>query len=140
MQFTTATLVAGLAKAHGERRLEEKQLALAKPKLLIMDELGYVPLEPDATAPLLPAGQPPLLNRAMLITSNRSLAEWGTVFAHPVVATEILVTGYCTSATCSPFATIATGFAPSERAASSSRPPLEALRSAPPPSRRQRWS
>jgi len=26
----------------------------------------------------------------MLITSNRSLAEWGTVFADPVVATAIL--------------------------------------------------
>ena len=49
MQFTTATtLVAGLAKVHGERRLDEKLLALAKPKLLIVDELGYLPLEPDA--------------------------------------------------------------------------------------------
>ncbi|WP_283810525.1 ATP-binding protein [Bradyrhizobium vignae] len=34
----------------------------------------------------------------MLITSNRSLAEWVTVFADPVVATAILVTGYCTIA------------------------------------------
>ena len=42
VQFTTATtLVAGLAKAHGERRLDEKLLALSKPKLLIVDELGY---------------------------------------------------------------------------------------------------
>ena len=49
VQFTTATaLVAGLAKAHGERRLDEKLLALSKPKLLIVDELGYLPLEPDA--------------------------------------------------------------------------------------------
>src|SRR5208283_4895328 len=38
----------GLAKAHGERRLDEKLLALSKPKLLIVDELGYLPLEPDA--------------------------------------------------------------------------------------------
>lgn len=46
-QFTTATtLIAGLAKAHGERRLDEKLLALSKPKLLIVDELGYLPLEP----------------------------------------------------------------------------------------------
>ncbi|BAC47203.1 bll1938 [Bradyrhizobium diazoefficiens USDA 110] len=61
MQFTTATtLVAGLAKAHGERRLDAKLLALAKPKLLIVDELGYLPLEPDAA---LPTGQPPIRNR-----------------------------------------------------------------------------
>jgi DNA replication protein DnaC len=49
VQFTTATtLVAGLAKAHGERRLDEKLLALSKPKLLIVDELRYLPLKPDA--------------------------------------------------------------------------------------------
>src|SRR5262249_27932447 len=49
LQFTTATtLAAGLAKAYGERRLDQKLLALSKPKLLIVDELGYLPLEPDA--------------------------------------------------------------------------------------------
>src|SRR5262245_12304359 len=49
VQFTTATtLVAGLAKAHGERRLNEKLLALSKPKLLIVHELGYLSVEPDA--------------------------------------------------------------------------------------------
>jgi hypothetical protein len=49
VQFTTATtLVARLAMARGERRLDEKLLALSKPKLLIVDELGYQPLEPDA--------------------------------------------------------------------------------------------
>ncbi|MET4046136.1 hypothetical protein ABIC03_007875 [Bradyrhizobium sp. RT6a] len=43
VQFKTATtLVAGLANAHGERRLDEKLLALSKPKLLILDELGCV--------------------------------------------------------------------------------------------------
>jgi DNA replication protein DnaC len=49
VQFTTAmTLVAGLAKAHAERRLDEKLIGLAEAKLLIVDELGYLPLEPDA--------------------------------------------------------------------------------------------
>ena len=51
VQFATATtLVAGLAKAHAERRLDEKLTSLAKPKLLIVDELGYLPLEPDAVS------------------------------------------------------------------------------------------
>nr|WP_276577964.1 ATP-binding protein [Bradyrhizobium sp. 160] len=45
---TVTTLVAGLAKAHCERRLDEKLLALSKPKLLIVVELGYLPLEPEA--------------------------------------------------------------------------------------------
>lgn len=91
VQFTTATtLVAGLAKAHGERRLDEKLLALSKPKLLIVDELGYLPLEPDAAHLFFQLVSLRHETGAMLITSNRSVAEWGTVFADPVVATAIL--------------------------------------------------
>jgi len=91
VQFTTAmALVAGLAKAHSERRLEEKLLALSKPKLLIVDELGYLPLEPDAAHLFFQLVSRRYETGAMLITSNRSIAEWGTVFADPVVATAIL--------------------------------------------------
>ena len=47
--FATApALVAVLAKAHAEGRLEERLSFFAKPKLLIVDELGYLPFEPDA--------------------------------------------------------------------------------------------
>jgi hypothetical protein len=47
--FVTApALVAALAKAHGEGRLEERLGFYAKPKLLIVDELGYLPFEPNA--------------------------------------------------------------------------------------------
>ena len=91
VQFTTAmALVAGLAKAHGDKRLDEKLMALAKPKLLIVDELGYLPLEPDAAHLFFQLVSRRYETGAMLITSNRSVAEWGTVFADPVVATAIL--------------------------------------------------
>ena len=47
--FTGAMeLVANLAKAQVDGRLEERLTHFAKPKLLIVDELGYLPLEPDA--------------------------------------------------------------------------------------------
>ena len=42
------TLVAQLAKAQADGRLEERLTHYAKPKLLIIDELGYLPFEPDA--------------------------------------------------------------------------------------------
>lgn len=91
VQFTTAiALVASLAKAHGEKRLDERLLALSKPKLLIIDELGYLPLEPDAAHLFFQLVSRRYETGAMLITSNRSVAEWGTVFADPVVATAIL--------------------------------------------------
>src|SRR5918998_97102 len=48
--FTPAmALVTGLVKGQAEGRLEEERLArYAKPKLLIVDEFGYLPLEPNA--------------------------------------------------------------------------------------------
>jgi len=91
VQFTTAmALVAGLAKAHGEKRLDEKLLGYTKAKLLIVDELGYLPLEPDAAHLFFQLVSRRYETGAMLITSNRSVAEWGAVFADPVVATAIL--------------------------------------------------
>jgi DNA replication protein DnaC len=41
-------LITALARAHAEGRLEDRLAFYAKPKLLIVDELGYLPLEPDA--------------------------------------------------------------------------------------------
>jgi hypothetical protein len=69
------TLVAGLAKAHGQRRPDEKLLALAKPKLLIDDELGYLPLEPNTAHLFFQLVSRRYETRAILITSNRSFAE-----------------------------------------------------------------
>jgi DNA replication protein DnaC len=42
------TVVAQLAKGHAEGRLEERLAHFAKLKLLIVDELGYLPFEPNA--------------------------------------------------------------------------------------------
>jgi IstB-like ATP binding protein len=42
--------VAQLAKAHSEGRLEDRLTHFGKPKLLIVDELGYLPFEPNAAA------------------------------------------------------------------------------------------
>jgi DNA replication protein DnaC len=89
--FTQAmTLVAGLAKAHAEGRLEDRLTQLAKPKLLIIDELGYLPFEPNAAHLFFQLVSRRYERGAMLITSNRAVGEWGTVFGDAVVATAIL--------------------------------------------------
>jgi DNA replication protein DnaC len=47
--FTPATaLVTTLVRGHAEGKLEQRLAQLAKPKLLIMDEFGYLPFEPAA--------------------------------------------------------------------------------------------
>ena len=84
------TLVATLAKSHAEGRLEEKLTHYAKPKLLIVDELGYLPFEPDAAHLFFQLVSRRYERGALLVTSNRAVGEWGTVLGDPVVATAIL--------------------------------------------------
>ena len=89
--FTPATaLVAHLAKAHADGRLEERLTHWAKPKLLIIDELGYLPFELNAAHLFFQLVSRRYERGSLLVTSNRSVGEWGTVFGDPVVATAIL--------------------------------------------------
>jgi DNA replication protein DnaC len=89
--FTAASaLVAALAKAHADGRLEERLAFYAKPKLLIIDELGYLPFEPNAAHLFFQLVSRRYERGSLMITSNRSVGEWGTVFGDPVVATAIL--------------------------------------------------
>ena len=89
--FVTApALVAALAKAHAEGRLEERLGFFAKPKLLIIDELGYLPFETNAAHLFFQLISRRYERGSVLITSNRSVGEWGSVFGDPVVATAIL--------------------------------------------------
>lgn len=49
MQYITAMeLIGDLAKAHNQATLESRLSLYGRPKLLIIDELGYLPLESDA--------------------------------------------------------------------------------------------
>ena len=89
--FVTApALVAALAKAHAEGRLEERLGFFAKPKLLIIDEFGYLPFETNAAHLFFQLISRRYERGSVLITSNRSVGEWGSVFGDPVVATAIL--------------------------------------------------
>ncbi|MGN6059041.1 MAG: IS21-like element helper ATPase IstB [Sphingomicrobium sp.] len=89
--FTPATgLVAQLAKAYADGRIEDRLTHYAKPKLLIIDELGYLPFEPNAAHLFFQLVSRRYERGAMLVTSNRAVGEWGAVFGDPVVATAIL--------------------------------------------------
>ena len=89
--FASATsIVTQLVRAHAEGRLEEKLTHLAKPKLLIIDELGYLPFEANAAHLFFQLVSRRYERGATLLTSNRSVAEWGGVFGDAVVATAIL--------------------------------------------------
>jgi DNA replication protein DnaC len=89
--FVPATaLLTTLSRAHAEGRLEDRLVFYAKPKLLIIDELGYLPFEANAAHFFFQLVSKRYERGSLMITSNRSVGEWGTVFGDPVVATAIL--------------------------------------------------
>ena len=92
VQFVTAaTLVAMLAKAQGDGTLDKQLTILSRPKLLIIDELGYLPFETHAAHLFFQLVSRRYEKGSILITSNRSVGEWGSgVFGDAVVATAVL--------------------------------------------------
>jgi DNA replication protein DnaC len=92
VQFVTAaTLVAMLAKAQSDGTLDKQLTILSRPKLLIIDELGYLPFETHAAHLFFQLVSRRYEKGSIMITSNRSVGEWGSgVFGDPVVATAIL--------------------------------------------------
>ncbi len=89
--FVSGTkLLTELSAAHAEGRLNERIRHFGKPKLLIIDELGYLPFEANAAHLFFQLVSYRYERGAMLATSNRAVGEWGHVFGDPVVATAIL--------------------------------------------------
>ena len=89
--FTQATvLVTTLVRGHAEGKLEQWLAQLAKPKLLIMDEFGYLPFEPAAAHLRFQLVSRRYERGSILITSNRAVGDWGKVLGDEVVATAIL--------------------------------------------------
>jgi DNA replication protein DnaC len=90
MFITAAGLIASLVRAHNENRLEEKLKYLVQPKLLIIDEIGYLPIERLGANLFFQLVSRRYEKGAMMLTSNQSLAGWGQVFGDQVIATAIL--------------------------------------------------
>jgi DNA replication protein DnaC len=87
---SAAAITADLSKAHEDGKLDERIAHYSKPKLLIVDEIGYLPLEKDAAHLFFQLVARRYERGSMLLTSNRSVGEWGDVFGDAVVATAIL--------------------------------------------------
>jgi DNA replication protein DnaC len=87
---TLADLVGALAKAEREGALREKIRFFCRFALLIVDEIGYLPVIPGGGNLFFQLVNARYEKGAMILTSNRGFAEWGEVFGDPVVATALL--------------------------------------------------
>ena len=62
----------------------------AGPTLLVIDELGYLPLPAEAASALFQVVAQRYLKTSIVITTNRSVAEWGDVLGDTTVAAAML--------------------------------------------------
>jgi DNA replication protein DnaC len=76
---TTAALVNRLMEARDNRQLTRLQAQLAAVKLLIVDELGYVPLSPTGAELLFEVFSQRYERGSTVLTSNLPFEEWTSV-------------------------------------------------------------
>ncbi len=89
--FTTAAAMIGaLTKAMIEGKLEEKLKFYTVPRLLIIDEIGYLPIDRQGANLFFQLISRRYERGPMILTSNQSFGAWGEVFGDRVIATAIL--------------------------------------------------
>jgi DNA replication protein DnaC len=88
--LTVADLLDMLHRDAQEDRLSHRLHTLCKPKLLILDEMGYFPLDRMAAQFLFQLVSRRYLKGSIILTSNKSYGDWGDIFADQVLAAAIL--------------------------------------------------
>ena len=88
--LTLETLMGRLIRARHENRLERTLQQLTYPRLLILDELGYLPLSREEASLFFRLLVRRYERGSLIVTSNKSFADWGEVFNDQVLATAIL--------------------------------------------------
>jgi DNA replication protein DnaC len=88
--LTLETLITRLMKAQSENRLERALKQLVYPKLLIIDEIGYLPLSRIEASLFFRLVVRRYERGSLIVTSNKSFLDWGEVFNDHVLATAIL--------------------------------------------------
>ena len=78
--ITAAALVHELIEARDDKRLLRLQRQLAACQLLIIDELGYVPLSPTGAELLFEVFSQRYERGSVIVTSNLPFDEWTSVF------------------------------------------------------------
>ena len=83
-------LIIQLNKAHSENRLEAKLKHYSKYRCLIIDEIGYLPIDKQGANLLFQLIARRYEKNSTIITTNQLFSKWGEVFSDPVIANAIL--------------------------------------------------
>jgi DNA replication protein DnaC len=89
--FATASQwVARLAEAHTAGRLQPELVRLGRYPLLVVDEVGYIPFEPEAANLFFQLVSSRYERASLIVTSNKPFGRWGEVFGDDVVAAAMI--------------------------------------------------
>src|SRR3954451_2774553 len=88
--MTAHDLVTDLGRAYREGRLDRRLRIYLAPKVLIIDEMGYLPLGDMGATIFFQLVSARYEGGSIILTSNKSYGEWGSVFGDPIIATAIL--------------------------------------------------
>lgn len=88
--ITAHDLVTQLRKADQEGKLEKKLRVFVKPTVLIIDEMGYLKLDPNSAHYLFQVIARRYEHAPIILTSNKSFGEWGEIVGDSVLATAML--------------------------------------------------
>ena len=83
-------LLLQLKRAHLENRLEQRIKFFSKYKLLIIDEVGFLPLDIESSNLLFQLIAKRYEKNSTIVTTNKPLSRWGEIFGDPVLANAIL--------------------------------------------------
>ena len=83
-------LILQLKRAHLENRLEQRIKHYASYGVLIIDEVGYLPLDIESSNLLFQLIAKRYERKSTVITTNKNFSEWGEVFGDVVLANAIL--------------------------------------------------
>jgi len=92
------TLIEQLNKAHFENRLAERLKHLARYKVLIIDEIGYLPMDIQGANLFFQLIAKRYEKNTTILTSNKMFSQWNEVFADLTIASAILdrILHHCT--------------------------------------------
>jgi DNA replication protein DnaC len=88
--MTAHDLVDDLGRAYREGRLDRRMKVYLAPKVLIIDEMGYLPMDELGATIFFQLVSARYERSSIILTSNKSYGDWGGIFGDPIIATAIL--------------------------------------------------
>lgn len=88
--ITAHDMVHDLGRAYREGRLDRRMRVYLAPKVLVIDEMGYLPMDELGATIFFQLVSARYERSSIILTSNKSYGDWGSIFGDPIIATAIL--------------------------------------------------